>query len=136
MLTRVSFQNIQGIIMCTPFISGDRRTLLVNNAFHSKFQERSKDLKVPVVQMQQHDILDTAHALNRAGHRVGLVNPSDPCAVRAGYLGMFWDNGNFRVEELLALRTTLLLGHRDVATTLWNDGTPQEQRDPSMHWTS
>lgn len=86
--------------------------------------------------MQQHDILDTAHALNKAGHRVGLLNPSDPLAVRAGYLGMFWDNGNFRVEELLALRTTLLLGHRDVATTLWNGGEPELMDDPKIPWTS
>ena len=120
-LSKFSFDNIQAVIMCTPLLCGDNRSVLTVKAFHAMLENVQQKLRVPVVQMHQHDVLDVAYALSVNGLRAGVLNPSDPTAVRAGYLGMFWDDGNCRVEELLALRTTLLLGHRDVAQSLWQN---------------
>ena len=42
------------------------------------------------------------------GPAPGMLNPSDPLAVRAGYIGMFWDGGaSIGAEEVMAARPPL-----------------------------
>lgn len=73
-------------------------------------------LPVDVVPSPVHGVVELADTVrlgcSAQGVTVGLLNPSDPAAVRGGYLGMYFDGGRgtMALEELLALCTTLLMG--------------------------
>jgi hypothetical protein len=64
--------------------------------------------------------LEVADGLANKGHKVGILNPSDPIAVRKGRIGMYWNRGHIALEELMAVQTTLLLHHIDVNPELWD----------------
>lgn len=84
------------------------------NAFKNVFSEPwAKKSNVTVAISPKHSMLDIALTMAKSNEKVGILNPSDPMAVRSGYLGMFWDGGmgQYALEEVLALQTTLLAGH-------------------------
>ena len=82
-----------------------------------------KNLKTPVLLVENYGMLTIADRLSSQGHSSGILNPSDVEAVRKGHIGMFWDGGHIALEEIIALQTTLLLHHRSLNVSLW-------ERDP------
>lgn len=77
----------------------------------------------PVMLVRQRSIFTLAdHLARHTTSPPGLLNPADPLAVRAGYMGMFWDGGmNPGAEELLALQSTLLVQHKGPNPSLWQN---------------
>ena len=81
--------------------------------------------RCPVIVTKSHGVLELAHEITAAHPLLvcGVLNPSDVQAVRQGFIGMFWNRGHVALEEILALRTTLLLQHVSLNPQLWTDPT-------------
>ena len=83
------------------------------HAFRTEWAKHSEHLRVPLVVLFHRSAMTLADHLSRyADGAVGLLNPSDPAALRGGYVGMHFDGGPYALEELMALQTTMLLHHR------------------------
>lgn len=95
------------------------------DAFAAEFAATGPDTwRCPVTLVRNRSAVTLADQLARQpeGPQPGLLNPSDPLAVRAGYVGMFWDGGaSIGMEELLAVQTTLLTQHKGPNPDLWQD---------------
>jgi hypothetical protein len=117
----------RGVVVATPvFVDADGRN-------HAQFADALTEAfrgpadgapRCPVLLTSVHSMIDAADRLARDNPDavVGLLNPSDATAVRAGYLGMYFDGGSgtIAVEELLALQTTLLMGHVGLNPGPWS----------------
>lgn len=113
---------LRAVILALP-VFGTQETDDTWRAFAQVFRATTTPLDVAVLLSPVHGIVELADQLRRSllGVTVGLLNPSDPLAVRAGYLGMHWEGGRgtYALEELLALRTTLLMGHAGLNPGPW-----------------
>lgn len=77
---------------------------------------------ITVALTRRHRPLDAADAIaRRTGKKTGFLLPCSPASMNNGRLGGNWDAGyNIREEELVAVRTTLLLGHADALPHIWS----------------
>lgn len=66
-------------------------------------------------------MLSMAVYMRDQGHRVGILNPSDWEALHRdhGHVGMYWSGGHVALEEVLALRSTLLLQNKGLNPALF-----------------
>lgn len=87
--------------------------------FREVLEQYQKRMQPSVVLSADHGMVGLARELSRRGHRSGILNPSDPQALRQGAMGMYWYKGDIALEELLAVQTTLLLQHIDVNPAMW-----------------
>jgi hypothetical protein len=91
-------------------------------AFRAVFNEKTRvSLPVKVHLTEKHSMVTVARSFREMGLPSGILNPSDAQAVRGGFMGMYWDEGPFALEEMLAMQTTLLLQHRGVNPELYTD---------------
>ena len=141
---RRSVHNSYGLPMVVVAVVSEEHFDIFNHAFRTvradlKTHERHRVFlcrpDATVVVTLHGSNLVIADRLARSGLNVGLLNPSDPLALQAGYLGMFFvrrdshhsvppvfDNGNIALEEFIALQTTLLLHHKGANPDLYKPG--------------
>jgi hypothetical protein len=135
LLTRHDY-GFSGVAIAVPiFTDSDRRN---RDQFVKVFSDRAAaQVGVPVLVSGVHSMIDLADRLSRdhPDAVVGILNPSDACAVRGGYLGMFFDGGSgtFALEELLALQTTLLASHVGFNPAPWKMGDSTQRRFVERH---
>jgi hypothetical protein len=90
-------------------------------AFRAAFADVEEGLRTTVILTLHRSMIHVADRLARANIHAGMLNPSDPIAVRSGYLGYQFDGGHAALEEILGLQTTLLLHHKGSNPTLYTD---------------
>lgn len=112
------------------------------DAFSAIFDQWRDRFPCPVLLLNNRSALDIANYLSvNLRACVGVMNPTDTASVITGQIGMEWDTECIRSEDLLALRTTLCLLHRDVAPMLYDGDIPPREciLDPTVvdvHWVS
>lgn len=119
-LTEFNFQHLKVIFVAIPrFTPNDHENF---DAFQKVF-ENPGELNVTVVITPYHGMVDliltASNSENYNTYKYGILNPSDVVGTRCGYLGNGFDRVYYALEEILALQTTLLAGHRDICTSLW-----------------
>eukprot|EP01062_Namystynia_karyoxenos_P056731 TRINITY_DN47651_c0_g1_i1.p1 TRINITY_DN47651_c0_g1~~TRINITY_DN47651_c0_g1_i1.p1 ORF type:complete len:728 (+),score=138.14 TRINITY_DN47651_c0_g1_i1:104-2185(+) len=110
--------NFAAVTVCCPGFGGASENFCV---FGRVMQQHQAHLSCAVLIAENLSMVTVAEVLAAKGQRSAILNPSDPTAVRRGYVGMYWDGGHMALEEILALQTTLLLQHRGVNPELWED---------------
>lgn len=77
-------------------------------------------LRTPVLLLRDRDMLEVADTLvRRHGVRSGVLNPADWQTMVNGKAGLYWDGGHVALEELMAVKGTLLLQHVGLNPGLW-----------------
>eukprot|EP01012_Entosiphon_sulcatum_P020407 TRINITY_DN25362_c0_g2_i1.p1 TRINITY_DN25362_c0_g2~~TRINITY_DN25362_c0_g2_i1.p1 ORF type:complete len:662 (-),score=78.52 TRINITY_DN25362_c0_g2_i1:67-2028(-) len=104
------------VIGCLPTYDDDNFGI-----FCKEFEKqlRHSRLKVPVLFLEDKNMLTVADYLSRQGKLAGLLNPSDWQALRQGHVGTYVDGGHTAPEESLALQTTLFLQHVGINRDLY-----------------
>jgi hypothetical protein len=90
-------------------------------AFRTAFADVEESLRTTVILTLHRSMIHVADRLARADIHAGMLNPSDPIAVRSGYIGYQFDGGHAALEEILGLQTTMLLHHKGANPTLYTD---------------
>lgn len=111
---------LRAVCVCLPPFNDDNFERFAA-VFDGYAIDRKRPLATKVFLTRTHGMMGLADYIARhnADARVGILNPSDPVAVRKGAMGMYWNGYHIALEELMAVQTTLLLQHVNVNPVLW-----------------
>jgi hypothetical protein len=111
-----TFRQLKAVVLSLPDVVNYQQ-------FVTELDGHRGTMRVTVVLTQHHSMQELADKLSRRRQRAGILVPADIVSTYGGRIGMYWDGGDTKLEEALALQTTLLASHMGCFRVPWPPAT-------------